>query len=206
MRASSIIVVMPDALSSAPGDWGTVSRCAPIDDVRLREASKPGGSAMTLTGGRPARARPTTRRPAGRTACSRHSVAGGAQLPGHPVRRPGVGRARRVARADGRQRPYAAHRRALSKGSARWRGCGRRWLGESARTWKGCWCSARARAGDEAHARRHRAGGRAPAPPQQRCSRTPRAGRRQRRTRRRVLDRAIRHANPAPYARSGSGC
>ncbi len=74
MRASSIIVVTPDALSSAPGDCGTVSRWAPITTCG-RDGSKPGGSATTLTG-RPAGTRtPTT---------ARRQVE---RLLGHPVAR-----------------------------------------------------------------------------------------------------------------------
>ena len=70
MRASSIIVVMPEALSSAPGDWGTVSRCAPMTTCGFA-GSKPGGSAMTLTG-RPAGTRTPHDTPAGRSkGCSR---------------------------------------------------------------------------------------------------------------------------------------
>jgi hypothetical protein len=48
MAASCSMTAMPEALSSAPGATGTVSRCAPTTTYGLR-ASKFFGSAITLT-------------------------------------------------------------------------------------------------------------------------------------------------------------
>src|SRR6478672_449369 len=48
IRATSAMTMSPDALSSAPGDCGTVSRCAPTTTCGC-VGSKPGGSATTST-------------------------------------------------------------------------------------------------------------------------------------------------------------